>query len=507
MRTRPKITEYRFDRWADELRQWIQAAVSPFEADSVDRQQARVEQAGHDRLYFFQTYLPHYFHAEFGDFHQEWSGLCDIADQAVFIAAPREHAKSTFFTLGLPLHDLVFQRRWFILIVSDTNDQAVGFTLPIRMELEENPRLRHDFGDLEGPVWKKSDFTSRTGVRILARGRGEKVRGLKNRQHRPDRAIVDDFENDENVENPVLVKKGRQWLSRAVMGSMTRGYSFIMVGNLFHPKSILAQFMATKDDNGQSLYLNRTYAAIQDACSTPRPLWPAVWSLERLEAKRRQMGATDFNAEMMNMCAEENSPFPESRFKYFDRGLLGGRNLIIATFVDPSAKDGQANDFKAIVTVGLEREHMVYYCLHAWIRRASIGEMFAAAERIHAEYGGLIGIEDNMLHDFLHEAIHNHARQIGRYLPWRPVRHNTSKEARIIGTLSYLVEHGRLLFDQGHSDQALLIEQLIYLLNRNVHDDGPDALEGAVKLLQDAGGLPQVLSGSIPDRGFMRGYR
>jgi hypothetical protein len=28
------------------------------------------------------------------------------------------------------------------------------------------------------------------------------------------------------------------------------------------------------------------------------------------------------------------------------------------------------------------------------------------------------------------------------------------------------------------------VEQLIYILNKNVHDDGPDALEGAVSMLQ-----------------------
>ena len=75
------------------------------------------------------------------------------------------------------------------------------------------------------------------------------------------------------------------------------------------------------------------------------------------------------------------------------------------------------------------------------------------------QYGGTIGIEDNMLEDFLHEAIFNYAKQVGRYLPWQAVHHSTNKEARIIGTLSYLVEHGKLLFEKGHSDQDLLIEQ------------------------------------------------
>ena len=110
------------------------------------------------------------------------------------------------------------------MIVSDTNDQATGFTLPIRLELEDNVRIKHDFGSLIGPTWKKNDFTTSSGIRVLARGRGEKVRGLKNRQHRPDKAVVDDYENDENVENPNLIKKGMKWLRNAVIGSLGEGF-------------------------------------------------------------------------------------------------------------------------------------------------------------------------------------------------------------------------------------------------------------------------------------------
>lgn len=502
MRKRPKLTEYRFDQWADDIKAWIQESVSPFEGDTPEKQAERKAQAEHDLLFFLKTYLPHYFSAEFGDFHEEWEELTEIRDESVFIAAPREHAKSTFFSFGVPIRNICYALRWFQLIISDTNDQATGFTLPIRLELEENPRIRHDFGDLRGPVWKANDFTTANGVRTLARGRGEKVRGLKNRQHRPDYASVDDFENDENVENPKLVKKGIQWLKRAVIGSMGQGYTFCMVGNLFHPKSVLSLFIAEKDEDGSKLYVSRIYRAwIDFGKPDQRPLWPAVWSPERLEKKRRQMGTVDFNAEMMNLTGAEGSPFPEEWFVYYEPEEITGKTLFGATFIDPSAKSGENNDFKAIISVALDRAAMVFYVLHAWIRHASPGEMFAATYRQYDEYGGSVGIEDNMLHDFLHEAIFNYAKEVGRYLPWQPVYHSANKEGRIIGTLSYLVEYGKLRFRKHHSDQDLLIEQLIYILNKNVNDDGPDGLEGAVRMLQ-GGALSPVEYKSLNKRRF-----
>jgi hypothetical protein len=504
MRRRPNLTEFKFDQWAEELKGWIAESVSPFEDDTPEKQDLRKSRAKHDQLYFCATYLPHYFSAPYGEFHQEWEELTNIRNEAVFVAAPREHAKSTFFTFGVPIRNICYLLRWFQLVISDTNDQATGFTLPIRLELEENPRLRHDFGNLRGPTWKQNDFTTSNGVKTLARGRGEKVRGLKNRQHRPDFAVADDFENDENVENPKLVEKGRRWLKRAVIGSMGAGYTFLMIGNLFHPKSVLAQFIADTDEDGNKLYVSRIYDCwIGFGKPDQRPLWPDLWPAERLEKKHRQMGTVDFNAEMRNLTGASDSPFQEQWFVYYAPEEIAGLTLISASFTDPSAKKGESNDYKATVTVGLDRTTMTFYVLHAWIRRASIGEMFKACYEQHDAYHGTMGIEENMLQDFLHEAIFNYAKQAGRYLPWAPKLHSTNKLARIVGTLSYLVEYVRIKFRKGQSDQDLLVEQLIYILNANVNDDGPDALEGAVSILQGSAFLAEVKSTGVKRAGAM----
>lgn len=105
MRRRPKITEHRFDKWVEDLKTWISESVSPFEDDTPEKQKARRDRARWDKLFFMKTYLPHYFTAAFGDFHEEWAELGDLKDDCAFVAAPREHAKSTFFTFGDVIHD------------------------------------------------------------------------------------------------------------------------------------------------------------------------------------------------------------------------------------------------------------------------------------------------------------------------------------------------------------------------------------------------------------------
>ncbi len=487
MRKRPKISEGQYDKQVAQLRAFIKESVSPFSNDTPAKKKARVTRSLGDKMYFMRTYMPHYFTSSFGDFHHEWQDFTELEDQFGLVGAPREHAKSTFFTFGDPLHVICHDLTKFALIISDTHDQAQEFTVAIKLELEENPRIRHDFGNLTTKNWSDDDFKTKKGAWVLARGRKDKVRGLRNGPHRPDYARFDDMENDENVENPNRVKKLISWIRGTVIGSMGKGYNALMVGNLFHPRSAIAQLIAMKDDDtGESLYPSKVYQAILDPdTDDARPLWPAQWPMERLLKKKRDMGTFDFNREMMNRVAVEDSPFPEEQKKHFERIHLVDVPLITATAIDPSAKAGENNDFRAVVTFGLNPLEMVFFCLHAWLKKRSIGEMFAAAYSQHDQYqSASVFIEENMLKDFLHEAISNYAKKAGRFLPWRPVQHNTNKEGRIVGTCAYLWEYGKLRFEKNHSDQNVLVEQFVYLLTPSVHDDGPDASEMAIHGLQ-----------------------
>jgi len=76
--------------------------------------------------------------------------------------------------------------------------------------------------------------------------------------------------------------------------------------------------------------------------------------------------------------------------------------------------------------------------------------------------------------------------------------HTTEKIARIVNRLQPLIEFGKLRFIKGQSDQDILVEQLIYIDDPNVHDDGPDSTEGAVAQLEGAGMAVSV--GHDPER-------
>lgn len=66
------------------------------------------------------------------------------------VAAPRGHAKSTNFTFKDSLHAILYAYKHYILILSDSSEQAEGFLDDIKTELEDNANIIMDFGSLKG---------------------------------------------------------------------------------------------------------------------------------------------------------------------------------------------------------------------------------------------------------------------------------------------------------------------------------------------------------------------
>ncbi|MCE1187009.1 MAG: phage terminase large subunit, partial [Rhodocyclales bacterium] len=101
----------------------------------------------------------------------------------------------------------------------------------------------------------------------------------------------------------------------------------------------------------------------------------------------------------------------------------------------------------------------------------------------------LFGVEQTLFQKLLLDEFDRLGRELG-YLPVRGVEQTSNKEARIV-SLSPLVERGILRFprpEQRDDDMRELVEQFLYF--PGTHDDGPDATEGAVRMINT--GAPNV---------------
>lgn len=480
----------------DEVLQLLKTDVLPL---PVEDKHKRIEETKKDYFKFFSTYIPHYATEKTADFHVEMISALKKRPRAVVPivrAAPRGFAKSTHISFGYVLYSICHKLRNFIIIVSATDDMASDLVEFLRLELQHNERIRQDFGDLLTESGEKNDFVA-NGVRVFSRAKKQMVRGFKYRQHRPDLVILDDIEKDEEAGSPGVILKTLQIIKSGLYPAIAPGGSLFIIGTIIKKKSVIGTLINSKDEPYKNWNRKLYQAIYTDENGNEKSLWESRFPLEELRKIKSLIGTLDFNREYQNNPEDdENAVFSESWIKYYKRSDINIKKLTITAWIDPSSDRGQSNDYKAIIVVGLDKSSMIYYVLHSWVKRASIDTMLDVTFRIYKEYmPGIIGYESNGFQSVLSRDYNRLAKEYGYYLPLRFIDNKEPKETRII-RVSPLVERGKILFPEDMKDDTkILIEQMLFYPSSNVHDDGPDGLAGAVKLLDTMSFEPRYTGG------------
>lgn len=496
MTLKKKLTKTEFRQRADEILLRLSLEVTPFWEDTDAKQEQRLRRAAADPLYFCRTYLPHYFFNPPAPFHYELMSLLEQRGEEVLtptvVAAPREFAKTTVCAFGYVLHQICFRRRHFIIIGSDTEDLASDLTGYLYLELLYNDRLHHDFGELVKANRAVDDFRTSTDIRVKARGRGQRLRGLKHKQWRPDLIILDDLENDLNVRNPEIVQQILEWVKSAVYPALDPGGNLMVIGTILRWRSAL-HLMLTSPEEPYCHFQRRLYQAVQEDGSS---LWEARHPVNKLRLQKQLMGTVAFNREKMNEPTPETGLFKEEWIRYYHPDSLKDRQLVVVGFFDPSLETGAGADYKACVTVGWDRQGMVFYVMDAFIQKVTLEQTLRAIFNRHQEFSyQILGVEDNLFQRLLLKEFDRLGQERGQLLPLKGVTHRLAKETRV-ASLSPLLERSKIRFIRGNSDQEVLVEQLLYFPSRTMHDDGPDALAGAIHLAQEMSSAttPQYIS-------------
>lgn len=388
----------------------------------------RLKLAEENIIFFARYYFPDFFNNQTPAFHWE---LIDLAREmergrdergtlGCVVAAPRGHAKSTILTFLIPLWWIVFKKKRFIVIVSDTSTMAEGFVSDIRKQLEENERLRADFGDLCGDTitgrplkWTTGDFTAAHRdaknaptfrVRVLARSTGAQFRGLRSGAYRPDAVICDDLENDEFVRTPEQRAKTWNWFSKAVLPALDPANGAIFViGTILHFDSLLQKLLKLAQAEG--LFAWKVYRAI---LKTGAPLWPERFSLKRLDEIKRSIGSLAFNSEYLNIPLDEESRLYRPEWVRWYTGneleynkerrkwVWRGEDLEVFVGIDPAISESDAADYFAMVVIGLARKSKAMVVLYSFAGRMDFPAQVQEVIRLDATWQPrMIGIERN----------------------------------------------------------------------------------------------------------------
>ena len=187
--------------------------------------------------------------------HRDWWTLCSSDHPFIAICAPRGHAKSTAITHCYTLAAVLFKDRKFVVVVSDTYEQAVLFVQDIKKELTTNEDLIQLFGVSKLEKDAENDLIVKTAdgerFRIIAKGAEQKMRGLKWDGMRPDLILCDDLENDEIVLNQERREKFRKWFDNALLPARSDRGIVRVVGTILHLDSLLERLMPKDWDRRQ----------------------------------------------------------------------------------------------------------------------------------------------------------------------------------------------------------------------------------------------------------------
>ena len=222
-------------------------------------------------------------------FHRTcWDLYCSPETYAA-AAAPRGHAKSTALTHDFGLATALFRVEDYIVIVSATEDLAIQHLGDIATELRENEDLIRDFKIDKLVTDAKTDvivrFQDGHECRFIAKGSGQKMRGIKWRGKRPGLILCDDLEEDEQVDSRDRRLKFGRWFRRALLPCLRRGGKVRMHGTILHEEALLARVIRgagkSADQKSWKTLLFKAHRAFDDFTEI---LWPQQFSEARLRA-------------------------------------------------------------------------------------------------------------------------------------------------------------------------------------------------------------------------------
>jgi predicted phage terminase large subunit-like protein len=355
------------------------------------------------------------------------------------------------------------------------------------------------------------------GVVIEALGTGAKIRGRRNRADRPSLIIVDDPENDQHVTSVIQRDRSWSWFNRAVSNAGTPQTNVLVLGTALHRDCLVLKLTRTGGWEGKTFRAiqkmpermdlwadwERNYTYWEDPDHEQHALdyyhehrkemhegvellWPEREDLYALMRLRATIGTAAFASE------KQGDPFDPSKCEWPPEYFSGPgfwfdqwpEHLTIKTLaLDPSkGKDADVGDYSAFVKLGRDREGILY--VEAEMDRCSTPQVVAHGMEMARRFKlDGFGVETNQFQELLVLEFRRLARRQGFHLPLYGINNQSDKLMRIRRLGTYLAQ--RLFrFKSRSPGTALLVQQMMDFPVGD-HDDGPDALEMAVRLMSE----------------------
>jgi len=278
--------------------------------------------------------------------------------------APRECGKSTWWFLILPVWAAANGHSKFAAAFAHATAQAEGHLATLKLELETNALLQHDYPKLCAPARRRAGSTvaDRAGMLhqangwiFAARGIDSAVLGMKVGDKRPDLLILDDIEPDEGSYSKDQAEKRLDTVTDAIF-PLNIYARVVFVGTVTMPGSIMHQLVKAADgvetadwikDNHIRPHHHAPFVTLDDG--TEASIWPSKWPTAWLQSIRHTRSfAKNYANDPM---AREGVYWVREDFQHGEPEGRRCTRTVLA--VDPAVTSRKTSDFTGLAVVGL----------------------------------------------------------------------------------------------------------------------------------------------------------
>lgn len=470
----------------------IRKSTALLTGESEAQQKRRVAILEADPELWFKYYFPQYCFAEPAQFHKDATKrIVNNLEWFEVRSWSRELAKSTRTMMEI-LYLCLTKKKKYVLMISNSYDNAERLLKPFKGNLEANQRIIHDYGVQELPgSWEAGEFTTRKSVAFRALGAGQSPRGTRNEEARPDVILFDDIDTDEDVRNTDIIKKRWDWIEKAAIGtrSISQKTTIIFCGNIIAKDCCVVRaqeyadhvdIVNIRDENGVSS-------------------WPQKNSEEHID---RVLSQKSFNAqqgEYYNNPIESGDVFDEM---HYGKCPALREFPFVIVYADPSTSNKDKptatsrlkNSCKAVVLIGYL--NLKFYVIKCFVDITTNSKFidWLYAMRDHVATNTLLYsfIENNSLQNPFYEQVllplvYEKGKENGVLSISPDARDKPEKFFRIEANLEPLNRLGQLILNIDEKDDPnmkRLDAQFLGVSASSKTMDGPDAVEGGVFILK-----------------------
>jgi len=228
------------------------------------------------------------------------------------------------------------------------------------------------------------------------------------------------------------------------------------------------------------------------------PAWPEMFPIKKINELRDIVGERHFSGQMMlEYVAQERVCLDPGAINFYDEDFdirtsrIGENNITgVAFYWDPSTAR-QNHDGSVCVLIYRDdknRNIFVHDIVYMVVSEDDMHPLSNQCESVisfmQQHHLNRIGIETNGIGNALPEIMRDIAQKRQVSINITQISNHVKKETRILNALEPLLSTGHLYMHEGIKQTMLLSEMLAFTpVGSKEHDDGLDALAGAVSMI------------------------